>query len=354
MLYDRVADLPLTIDRFDFDRLESETTSDFTRTTTVVTATGDGEHGHGEDVIYDEAYHDDFGETPPSIPTDGITTFREFSNTLERVNLFDNEPLDRPIFRAFRRWAFESAALDLALRQQQTSLAAVLGRSYEPVRFVVSTRLGEPPTTDRVLDWLDRAPDLEFKLDPTTEWSSALAERLASTDAVRILDLKGQYEDADVTQDPDPELYRMVLETFPEAIIEDPVITEDTTPLFVGSEDRVSWDYPIRDVESVRNRPWPPTWINIKPSRFGSVASLFETIEYCLDNDIAMYGGGQFELGPGRRQLHALASLFYATAPNDVAPSGYNLPTPPAELPSSPIAPPSDPRGFTWASTTRE
>ena len=37
-----------------------------------------------------------------------------------------------------------------------------------------------------------------------------------------------------------------------------------------------------------------------------------------------MYGGGQFELGPGRRQIQKLASVFYADGPNDVAPSEYN------------------------------
>jgi len=50
-----------------------------------------------------------------------------------------------------------------------------------------------------------------------------------------------------------------------------------------------------------------------------------------------MYGGGQFELGPGRPQIQALASLFYADSPNDVAPSEYNVGGPRAGLPRSPL-----------------
>ena len=60
------------------------------------------------------------------------------------------------------------------------------------------------------------------------------------------------------------------------------------------------------------------------------------------------YGGGQFELGVGRGQIQALASLFHADAPNDIAPGVYNLPDPPAELPRSPLEPRLVDPGFGW------
>ena len=50
-----------------------------------------------------------------------------------------------------------------------------------------------------------------------------------------------------------------------------------------------------------------------------------------------MYGGGQFELGQGRRQIQTLASVFYPDTPNDVAPSTYNLGVPSDDLPRSPL-----------------
>jgi hypothetical protein len=347
-MYERLADLPLEITAADTARHDRETTSGFVRTTTVVSLSGEGETGRGEDVTYDSEPHDAMPDLVASLPLAGSYTLDTFSAHIGDLELFPDEDPGQSIFRAYRRWAFESAALDLALRQADTTLADRLDRSYDPVRFVVSTRLDDPPTGQRVLDWLERDPGLEFKLDPTSDWDEAVIERLAGTDAVRVLDLKGLYEGTTVDQPADPALYERIVEGFPDALIEDPNLTDETRPLFDGARERVTWDYPIQGVESVRDLPWEPEWLNIKPSRFGSVRSLFETIAYCRDEDIRLFGGGQFELGVGRRQLHALASICYPAAPNDTAPGGYNDPDHEGALPSSPLAPPSDPSGFDW------
>ena len=90
----------------------------------------------------------------------------------------------------------------------------------------------------------------------------------------------------------------------------------------------------------------PPRFLNVKPSRFGTVQRLFEAVEVCRERGIGCYGGGQFELGPGRGQIQARASLFYPDAPNDVAPGGYNAPEPAAGLPASPLAPSAPTAGF--------
>jgi len=348
MLYDCVADLEVTIDGYEFERRERDTSSDFTRTSTVVSLHGDGETGRGEDVTYETEDHDTFLEPVPEFPLAGSVTFDEFSDRLAGIDLFPDDDPEQSVFRQYRRWAFESAALDLALRQAGTSLDRRLDREYDPVRFIASTRLGEPPTGDRVFEMLDRNPDLAFKLDPTPAWTAELVGRLAATDAVRVLDLKGQYEGTDVDVPADPDLYELIIEGVPDAVIEDPALTDRTRPLFDGEEARVSWDYPIHGVADVEALPWEPSWLNIKPSRFGSVASLFETIEYCQEQDIRCYGGGQFELDVGREHLHALASLFYPDAPNDIAPGVYNDPELGDDLPESPLAPPTDPVGLRW------
>jgi hypothetical protein len=67
------------------------------------------------------------------------------------------------------------------------------------------------------------------------------------------------------------------------------------------------------------------------------VKRLFDFYDHCAEHGIALYGGGQFELGPGRGQIQLLASLFHADAPNDVAPAGYNATEPVASLPASPL-----------------
>jgi len=312
-LYDAVSGLELTLDEFGTQRREATVSTDFTRVTTTVALQGLGETGEGEDVTYAADAHDDF----PRLRELGRTTIAEYSSELDAYGLED-----------YRRWAFESAALDLALRQAGSSLGEVLGLEYHPVRFVISTRLEFRP-------WLDVYPDVEFKLDPTTEWSDDHMREIAATGAVRVLDLKGQYHGTVVDQPPDPRLYSSVVQFFPEAIIEDPALTDDTREALHGAEGRLSWDAPIHSVADIEERA--PRFLNIKPSRFGTVKRLFDSIDHCRARRITMYGGGQFELGPGRPQIQALASLFYADSPNDVAPSEYNVGGPRAGLPRSPL-----------------
>ncbi|QLG49410.1 hypothetical protein [Natrinema halophilum] len=356
MEYDLIADLPLLIESTSTKRHERETSSEFTRVTTECSLTGpssaDDETvtGRGEDVTYETADHDALAETGLPDLT-GEFTLDSFSTRLENLDLFPAGAPDREVFRNYRRWGLESAALDLALRQAETDLAAALDRSLEPVRFVASTRLGEPPTTDRLEALRERVPDIAFKLDPTPEWNADLVaaiEESVGTDAVRILDLKGQYEGTDVDVPADPELYELVLESFPNAVVEDPALTDETRPLFDDSDvrSRVSWDAPIHGLEDVEALPWEPDWLNVKPSRFGSLESLCETIAYCEERDVRLYGGGQFELGVGRGQIQTLASMWYPDSPNDVAPRAYNDPAVGDGLSPSPLEPPTEAVGF--------
>lgn len=114
----------------------------------------------------------------------------------------------------------------------------------------------------------------------------------------------------------------------------------------------MSWDAPITGVDSIRALPLVPEWLNVKPSRMGTVETLFDVVEYCLEHDIRMYGGGQTELDVGRQHIHALASLFYPDAPNDTAPRPYDDPEPVGGLPRSPLPPPPDSRGLEWTSVS--
>ena len=110
--------------------------------------------------------------------------------------------------------------------------------------------------------------------------------------------------------------------------------------------DRITWDFPIHSVEDVEALAFAPRCLNSKPSRFGSVRRLFDFYDYCEQRGIEIYGGGQFELGPGRGQVQHLASLFHPDGPNDVAPKEYNAGAPRAGLPESPLPAPSSAPGF--------
>ena len=100
--------------------------------------------------------------------------------------------------------------------------------------------------------------------------------------------------------------------------------------------DRVTWDAIIHAVEDIESLPWAPRTVNVKPSRFGSVERLFAAYDYCEEHGIGAYGGGQWELGPGRGQIQLLAALNHPDTPNDVAPRGFNLDPQPG-LPESPL-----------------
>jgi hypothetical protein len=344
-LYDAVANLPLEVESYELERREHVVSPEFTRVTTLVHLKGGGEEGIGEDVTYTATDH----PPPAELPLAGSFTLDSFSRLLGTLELFAQPP-QMEASHDYRRWAFESAALDLALRQGGRSLADAVEREPRPVTFVSSRRLADPQSADQLQPWLAMYPSLRFKLDPMTSWDEKLVSELAATGAVDSVDLKGQYAGTVVDQPPDPALYRLVIEGFPNAWIEDPAVTDDTRPILEPHSARITWDAPIHSVADIENVPWPPRSINIKPSRFGSVERLFEAYDYCAAKGIAAYGGGQWELGPGRGQIQYLASLFHPDTPNDVAPGGYNAREPKPGLPESPLEPVPSRTGFRSAS----
>jgi L-alanine-DL-glutamate epimerase-like enolase superfamily enzyme len=349
--FDRLADLPVQIDGYSLEGLEANVSSDFTRLTTLIRMQGGGEEGVGEDVVYDAVDHVAQQEAGPVLDLTGPRTIGELCETCGSLDLFPGSPPVRgDVSRLYRRWAFESAALDLALRQSGESLASRLGIEPRPLTFVVSLRLGDPPTLDPVSNRLASYPTLRFKLDPVSAWSDELIADLVATGAVDSVDFKGFYKGTVVDQPADPHLYGRVVEAFPDAWIEDPELNDETDPLLEPHRDRITWDAPIHSIADIEALPFAPRMVNIKPSRVGGLQDLCATYDYCTEHGIGAYGGGQFELGAGRGHIQYLASLFHPDTPNDVAPTGYNLPDTPPGLPVSPVEPAIAPTGFRWVS----
>jgi hypothetical protein len=346
--YERIAELALAVERYELEGLSRRWSDEFERRTTIFHLHGGGYEGRGEDVCYhpdDQATQQDLG---PVLPLAGTWTIDGFSRHLDEVDLFPAAAPGFEVYRRYRRWAIESAALDLALRQAGRALPEVLGRAPGHVSFVVSLRLGAPPSVDPVERRLARYPGARFKLDATPDWDDALLERLAATGSVASIDFKGAYKGTPVDVPTDAGMYERVARAFPDAWLEDPDLgPPDAAAVLAPHRARITWDAPIHSVADVEALPFAPRTLNSKPSRFGALRTLLDFYDHCEAEGIGLYGGGQAELGVGRGQIQCLASLFHPDSPNDIAPSGWDWQDFPATgLPTSPLDPAFDATGF--------
>ena len=191
MLWERVKDLSFQVGDVTMDVTSMPISPEFERRTTTVhlrrelggrSELGDG---LGEDVTYDPGEHEP--HRFPWVDLRGSWTLESLSGHLDGVDLFPNGEPAQAAYRDYRRWAFESAALDYALRQNGLNIADGARARAATVRFVSSTR-------ETSLDpWLDLYPDLRFKLDPTPDWTEDFVAQLAARGIVDVVDLKGQY-----------------------------------------------------------------------------------------------------------------------------------------------------------------
>jgi L-alanine-DL-glutamate epimerase-like enolase superfamily enzyme len=278
-LYERVAELPLLIDDVEFELNSLDVSPEFTRATTIVKLRGEGSPhgarvvGSGEDVTYDSQEH--APDRLARLDLAGSWTIDSLSRRLDEEDLFPGGEPSQAAYRDYRRWAFESAALDLALRQAGRSLHDVLGLEPQPVRFVNSLGLGKEPSIEPVRRRLARSPGVRFKLDAEATWAPALVDEVAATSAVDTIDFKGHY--GLEVKDPEAlgELYDRVLRAFPDAYLEDPHDLPEIAQRLGDHLERISYDAPIRSADDVGATPLAARVVNVKPSRIGSVRELF-------------------------------------------------------------------------------
>jgi hypothetical protein len=344
----RLAELPLVIEACEYERLHAVLAHEFERVTTHVRLLGAGVDGLGEDVSVHKEDGTSLHEARPELPLAGEWTLAGFCEHVATLDPWPEPPEWEPA-RRWRNWAFESAALDLALRQAQRSLHDALGLQPQPVRFVNSLGLGKEPSIEPVRRRLARSPGVRFKIDAEETWPAALVDEVAATGAVDTVDFKGHYK----LEVKDPEalvaLYDRVLRAFPDAYLEDPHDLPEVAARLGDHLDRVSYDAPIHTAKDIGATPLAARGINVKPSRIGSLRELFEVYARCARERRPMYGGGMGELGVGRGQIELLAALFHPDAPNDVAPSAYNEDDPSNDLPASPLTARPAATGFRWA-----
>lgn len=332
-MWEELAGLPLEVEAAAFERLDPGPGFGDAHSTRLVRLRGGGDEGLGEDITL-------FDSEAPDFPVAGSWTLGAFCDHLASVEQWAEPPEWGDMMRRFRNWAYESAALDLALRQAGRALHEVLGREPRPVTYVNSLGLGEPPDAGRVLRRLRAYPELRFKLDASAGWSDEIVAALVGTGAVHTIDFKGRYGLEVDDWNALAAMYERVVAAFPEAILEDP----HAELMHLVDPARVSYDAPIHAVADLEAHP--ATIYNVKPSRVGRLEDLFALYRACEAAGHLLYGGGMGELGVGRGQVQLLASLFSADGPNDVAPPGFNALEPEAGLAPSPLPADAAPNGF--------
>src|SRR5918999_1602156 len=100
--YERIAGLDVEIEDYTIEPRQLDV-SGFVRATTTIVLRGGGGEGRGEDVTYETDAHDGY---PKGLPVAGRFTLEGFATLLDGLE-------DANV--GYRRWAFESAVLDLAL-----------------------------------------------------------------------------------------------------------------------------------------------------------------------------------------------------------------------------------------------
>ncbi|MHC4830154.1 MAG: hypothetical protein ACYTFT_07335, partial [Planctomycetota bacterium] len=264
MSFESIARLPLLIEGAELVGRAQETSAGWTRRTTEVVLHGGGCEGRGEDVTYDAEAQLRFQEDGPRFsPVGGgatceltgeFPTFADYSRSLDRLALFSERP-NQSASQLYRRWALESAGLDLALRQAGQSLGDVLGRVARPMRFCVSTGLGSPASSAPLLNLLARYPELQFKIDYSESWTDALLAELAQL-PIQVVDFKAHYHGAYTGPSADANRYAAVARALPDVLLEDPSLEEAAfTAVHQIAAERLSWDAPVHALANVLELP---------------------------------------------------------------------------------------------------
>ena len=131
---------------------------------------------------------------------------------------------------SYRTWAYESAALDLALRQagHDAARGARPRAAARALRRLAAPRRAADARRRSGAAW-SSTRTLRFKLDPTSSWDEALDRRACRRPArwTRWTSRGSTRAPSSISR-ADPVLYERVGSAFPDAWIEDPELTPET------------------------------------------------------------------------------------------------------------------------------
>ena len=251
-LYDLVRDLPLEIDGADYEVAAIEISPEFTRKTTTIVIARRRRRGprRGRHLRPGRARP---GPVPAARRSRARGRSTRSRSTSTSLDLFPAGEPGQAAYRDYRRWAFESAALDLALQQAGRSLGDALGREARPLTFVSSTRAAS-------LDgWLALYPDLRFKLDPTPEWTDELVADARRARERRRRRPEGRVPRHGRRQPGRPGAVPAGDRGFPDALDRGSRPSPpETDAVLEPHRDRITWDAPIHSWADVEALPFAP------------------------------------------------------------------------------------------------
>jgi L-alanine-DL-glutamate epimerase-like enolase superfamily enzyme len=264
------------------------------RPTTIVTLSGGGQVGFGENVAFTRAAHATFVRRLAGSPATAGTVG-------QLTEAFAARLPDDPHGRA----AVEAALIDLALRQARLSLARLCeADAGTPLRQVWSFA-ARPDAAVHARAQLAADPARRFKIDVDPSWSDADLAELAQLprDAIAVFDFKDRG---------DSTLAARLSHLCPGALFEDP--PAGTVHPHIARDRSLST--PL-DVAEAAQRGEA---VNLKAPRMGGPLAVLAGLHLARERGVLAYLGGMFEVGPGRQQARQLAALFCPASPNDLAP----------------------------------
>ena len=232
----------------------------------------------GEDVTYEATEHDLVQEQGPVLPLAGTWTLDSFSQHLATLPLFDHEP-DQHAYLDYRRWGTRAPPSTSRFGKPDCRSVRRRPRGAAHVRRLDAAR--QAATTDRLKALARSLPQPPLQARRDGRLVERADRRARGHGAVDSVDFKGQYHGTSVDAEPDPALYRRVVDGLPGAWLEVPALTPETEAVLEPHQGRVTWDAVIHSVADIEALRRPPRTVNVKPSRFGSVERLFAAYDYC-------------------------------------------------------------------------
>jgi hypothetical protein len=345
-LWPRLAELPLVIEACEYERLHAVLAHEFERITTHVRLTGAGADGLGEDVSIFREDGTSLHETRPELPLAGEWTLGGFCDQMATLTLFPEPPEYEGALR-FRNWAFESAALDLALRQAGRPLhdGARPGAPAGALRQLARPRQG---ALDRAAAPAARPlPRRALQARRGGDLGAGARRRGRGHRRGRHDRLQGPLRLRGRGSGGAGALYDHVLAAFPDAYLEDPHDLPESRERLGDHLERVSYDSPIRSADDIGATPLAARVVNVKPSRIGSLRALFDVYARCAREG-------------GRCTAAAWASWAWAAGRSSCSPrcstrraqrrgaERLQRGRPGGELPASPLQPRPEATGFRW------